>query len=262
MDASKKVELSAVVPVFNEEENLAILVPKVMDVLNQTSKPYEVIFVDDGSSDNSRKVLREMAGRYPALRLLGLKNNRGLSTALLAGMMEACNDVIVTLDSDLQNDPADIPRLLQHLDRYDMATGWRQRRNDPRLKKMSSKIANAIRNRVSGEAIHDSACTLRVFKKECIKDIPVFNGMHRFMSTLVRMEGYRVIEVPVTHHPRRFGKSKYNIRNRMVRSFVDLLAVRWMKQRRIDYEIEERYSHGVVQRNIFNVRQSTSGFPN
>ena len=240
MDASKKVELSAVVPVFNEEENLAILVPKVMDVLNQTSKPYEVIFVDDGSSDNSRKVLREMAGRYPALRLLGLKNNRGLSTALLAGMKEARGDILITLDSDLQNDPEDIPRLIQYLDRYDMATGWRQRRDDPSLKKISSKIANAIRNWISGEAIHDSACTLRVFKKECIRTVPIFNGMHRFLSTLVKMEGFRIVEVPVSHRPRRFGKSKYNIRNRMIRSFTDLLAVRWMKDRRVRYEIEER----------------------
>jgi glycosyltransferase involved in cell wall biosynthesis len=262
MDASKKVELSAVVPVFNEEENLAILVPKVMDVLNQTSKPYEVIFVDDGSSDNSRKVLREMAIRFPTLRLLGLKNNRGLSTALLVGMNEARGDILITLDSDLQNDPEDIPRLIQYLDRYDMATGWRQRRDDPSLKKISSKIANAIRNWISAEAIKDSACTLRAFKKECIKEIPLFNGMHRFMSTLVKMQGYRVIEIPVTHHPRKFGKSKYNIRNRMLRSFVDLLAVRWMKQRRIDYEIEERYSHGVVQRYIFNVRQAISNIPN
>jgi hypothetical protein len=121
-----------------------------------------------------------------------------------------------------------------------MATGWRQRREDSCLKKISSKIGNAVRNWVSGEAIQDSACTLRAFKKECIKEIPVFNGMHRFLSTLVKMRGYRIIEVPVSHHPRRFGKSKYNIRNRMVRSFIDLLAVRWMKERAIHYEIEER----------------------
>jgi hypothetical protein len=121
-----------------------------------------------------------------------------------------------------------------------MATGWRQKREDPWLKKISSKIGNSFRNRLSGEDIKDSACTLRVFKRECIQGIPLFNGMHRFLSTLVKMEGYRIIEVPILHHPRRFGKSKYNIRNRMVRSFVDLLVVRWMKRRRIDYEIEER----------------------
>jgi hypothetical protein len=144
------------------------------------------------------------------------------------------------LDSDLQNDPADIPKLLEYLDRYDMATGWRQKREDSWLKKISSKIGNSVRNRLSGENIQDSACTLRAFKKECVQEIPVFNGMHRFLSTLVKMAGYRIIEVPVSHHPRKFGKSKYNIRNRMVRSFIDLLAVRWMKHRTIRYDIEEK----------------------
>jgi glycosyltransferase involved in cell wall biosynthesis len=181
-----------------------------------------------------------MASQYPSFRIRRFKENRGLSTALLIGMREARGEKIVTLDSDLQNDPADIPRLLEYLDHYDMATGWRQKREDSWLKKISAKIANAVRNWGSGENIHDSACTLRAFKKECIQDIPVFNGMHRFLSTLVKMEGYRIIEVPVSHHPRRFGKSKYNIRNRMVRSFIDLLAVRWMKRRTIHYDIEER----------------------
>ena len=233
-------EISVVVPVYNEEGNLPLLVPKLVEVLKGLGRSYEMIFVDDGSSDGSRVILKEMASQYPSLRVLRLKENRGLSTALVAGMREARGEEIVTLDSDLQNDPADIPRLLEYLDRYDMATGWRQKREDSWLKKISSKIANAVRNWVSGENIRDSACTLRAFKKECIREVPVFNGMHRFLSTLVKMGGYRIIEVPVSHHPRRFGKSKYNIRNRMVRSFIDLLAVRWMKGRTIHYEIEER----------------------
>jgi glycosyltransferase involved in cell wall biosynthesis len=199
-----------------------------------------MIFVDDGSSDGSRKLLKEMASQVPSLRVVGWKQNRGLSTALLAGMREARGRIIVTLDSDLQNDPEDIPRLLEYLDRYDMATGWRQKREDPWLKRIASRIGNSVRNRLSGERINDSACTLRVFRRECLQDIPIFNGMHRFMSTLVKMRGYRIIEVPVTHHPRKYGESKYNIRNRMWRSFVDLLAVRWMKGRRIQYDIEER----------------------
>ena len=240
MDSSQKIEISAVIPVFNEEENLPVLIPKLMKIFNQLSKVYEMIFVDDGSSDNSRKILREMAIQHPTLRVLGLKENRGLSTALLAGMREARGDILITLDSDLQNDPEDIPRLLEYLDRYDMATGWRQKREDPWLKRIASRVGNSVRNRLSGESINDSACTLRVFKRECLQDIPIFNGMHRFMSTLVKMRGYRIVEVPVTHHPRKYGESKYNIRNRMWRSFVDLLAVRWMKGRRIQYDIEER----------------------
>ncbi len=234
------IELSVVVPVFNEEENLPILVPKLVEVLNRLGLSYEMVFVDDGSSDASRDILREMALQYSSLRVIGLKKNCGLSTALIAGIKEAKGLKIVTLDSDLQNDPEDIPKLLEYLDRYDMATGWRQKREDPWLKKVSSKIANRVRNWISGESIQDSACTLRAFKKECVNDIPMFNGMHRFLSTLVKMKGYLVIEVPVSHHPRRFGKSKYNIRNRIWRSFVDLLAVRWMKHRQIKYDIEER----------------------
>ena len=237
---SEPVEISVLVPVFNEEGNLPVLIPTLVEVLKGLGRSYEMIFVDDGSSDGSRRVLREMASQYPFIRVLRLKENRGLSTALVAGMREARGEKIVTLDSDLQNDPADIPRLLEYLDRYDMATGWRQKREDSWLKKISSKIGNSVRNRVSGEDIHDSACTLRAFKKECIQEIPVFNGMHRFLSTLVKMGGYRIIEVPVSHHPRKSGKSKYNIRNRALRSFIDLLGVRWMKGRRIQYDIEER----------------------
>ena len=239
-EQTEQIEISVVVPVFNEEENLPILFSRLVEVLNGLHQPFEMIFVDDGSSDGSRKVLKEMINQYPPLRLIGFKENRGLSTALLAGMREARGKKIVTLDSDLQNDPADIPKLLREMDHYDMATGWRQKREDPWLKKISSKIANAVRNRLSGERIHDSACTLRAFRRECLQDIWVFNGMHRFLSTLVKMEGYRIVEVPVSHHPRRFGKSKYNIRNRLWRSFIDLLVVRWMKRRRIRYEIEER----------------------
>jgi len=240
MDESRDVEISVVVPVYNEEANLPILVPKLVEVFKNLGSVHEMIFVDDGSSDGSRRLLKEMASQVPSLRWVGLKQNRGLSTALLAGMREAQGRIIVTLDSDLQNDPEDIPRLLNYLDRYDMATGWRQKREDPWLKRIASRIANSVRNRLSGERINDSACTLRVFKRECLQDIPIFNGMHRFMSTLVKMRGYRIIEVPVTHHPRKYGESKYNIRNRMWRSFVDLLAVRWMKGRHIQYDIEER----------------------
>ena len=240
MSVNKKIELSVVVPAYNEEENLLVLIPNLMKVLEGLGGSFEMIFVDDGSSDGSRRILREMALQHPSLRVLRFRENGGLSAALVAGVREARGEKIVTLDSDLQNDPADIPGLLEYLDRYDMATGWRQKREDTWRKRISSKIGNAVRNWLSGENIQDSACTLRAFKKECVKEIPVFNGMHRFLSTLVKMGGYRIIEVPVSHHPRKFGKSKYNIRNRMVRSFIDLLAVKWMKHRTIRYDIEEK----------------------
>ncbi|OGP93291.1 MAG: glycosyl transferase [Deltaproteobacteria bacterium RBG_16_48_10] len=237
---SEPLEISVVVPVLDEEESLPLLVPQLIEVLKGLDRSYEVVFVDDGSSDRSSKILNGMISEYSFLRIIRFKENRGSSAALVAGVREARGGSIVTLDSDLQNDPADIPKLLRYLDHYDMAAGWRQKRKDPWLKRISSKIANAIRNRLSGEKINDSVCPLRVFKKECFREIPKFNGMHRFLPTLMKMEGYRVVEVPVSHHPRRFGKSKYNIRNRMWRSFIDLLAVRWMKSRHIHFEIEER----------------------
>jgi glycosyltransferase involved in cell wall biosynthesis len=237
---SHPIEISAVIPVFNEEQNLPILVPQVIQVLNQIGKRYEIVLVDDGSKDQSRRILQEMAVGHPQMRILVFRENCGLSAALVAGIREARGAIIATLDADLQNDPADIPKLLGFLEQYDMATGWRQKREDPWLKRIASRVANSVRNRLSGEQIHDSACTLRVFRKECVEHLPVFNGMHRFLSTLVKMDGFRIIEVPVAHHPRRYGKSKYNIRNRMWRGLIDLLAVRWMKRRHITYEIEER----------------------
>src|SRR4030042_6608856 len=155
MGESRNIELSVVVPVYNEEANLPILVPKLVEVFDRLGFLYEMIFVDDGSSDGSRRLLKEMASRVSSLRWVGLKQKRGLSTALLAGMREARGKIIVTLDSGLQNDPEEIPRLLGYLDRYDMVTGWRQKREDPWLKRIASRIANSVRNRLSGERIND-----------------------------------------------------------------------------------------------------------
>lgn len=201
MNSNQSDEISVVIPVFNEEEGLPLLIPKLTEVLNRLGIKYEVIFVDDGSRDESRNVLKDFVLKYPFLKLIGLRENRGLRTTLLVGIKEARGEKIVTLDSDLQNDPEDIPKPLSYLDKFDMATGWRRKRNDPWLKRIYSKIANKIRNWLSEEDINDSACTLKAFKKECVNEIPMFDGMHRFFSTLVKMKGYKVIEVPIKHHP-------------------------------------------------------------
>ena len=161
-EQTEQAEISVVIPVFNEERNLPILIPKLIEVFDGLSMPYEVIFVDDGSSDESRRILKEMASQHPSLRIIGLKENRGLSTALIAGIKEARANKIVTMDSDLQNDPSDVPDMLKYLGQYDMVTGWRQKREDPWLKRISSKIANAIRNRLSGEKIHVATPAARV----------------------------------------------------------------------------------------------------
>jgi len=234
------IDISVVVPVYNEEENLPVLIPQIAEVLGPLGRTYEMIFVDDGSQDHSRRLLKEMALQYPQIRILGFKKNCGETAAGAAGIKEARGGIVVTIDADLQNDPKDIPRMLDYLKKYDMVTGWRQKREDSWVKQITSRIANGIRNSLSGEEIQDSGCTFRAYKRECLQDIKLYKGMHRFIPTLVKMEGYRVIEIPIAHHPRKFGVSKYTTWNRMWRAFVDLLAVKWMKSRHIQYEIEER----------------------
>jgi len=236
----KEIDISVVIPVYNEEENLPILIQKLMDVLDGIDKPYEMIFVDDGSTDRSRGILREKAFHYPRIHMLGFRKNCGETAAGAAGLKEARGEVIITIDADLQNDPLDIPKMLEYLKEYDMVTGWRQKRDDSWVKRITSKIANTIRNRLSGETIQDSGCTFRAYKRECLQNLKLFRGMHRFMPTLVKMEGFRVIEIPIAHHPREFGASKYTTWNRMWRAFIDLLAVKWMKNRHIRYEIGEK----------------------
>jgi dolichol-phosphate mannosyltransferase len=237
---TKKIDISIVAPVYNEEENLPILVSQLVDVLNPLGKSYEIIFVDDASEDRSRSLLKEMVSKVPQIRILGFKKNCGETAAGAAGLKEARGDVVITIDADLQNDPKDIPMMLDYLKEYDLVTGWRQKRNDSWVKRVTAKIANGIRNTLSGETIRDSGCTYRGYRRECLENIKLYKGMHRFMPTLVKMEGFRVIEVPIAHRPRQFGVSKYTTWNRMWRAFVDLLAVRWMKSRHISYEIEER----------------------
>ena len=240
MDERKGIDISIVIPVYNEERNLPILIQKLMEVLDGIGKSYEMIFVDDGSIDRSREILKKEVSHHPQIHMLGFRKNCGETAAGAAGIGEARGEVVITIDADLQNDPIDIPRMLEYLKDYDMVTGWRQKRDDSWVKRITSKIANTIRNRLSGETIQDSGCTFRAYKRECLQNLKLFKGMHRFMPTLVKMEGFRVIEIPIAHHPREFGVSKYTTWNRMWRAFVDLLAVKWMKNRNIRYEIEEK----------------------
>jgi dolichol-phosphate mannosyltransferase len=240
MAEENRIDISIVAPVYNEEENLPILTSQLFEVLEPLGKTYEIIFVDDGSRDRSRQIIREMASNRPQVRLLGFRTNCGETAAGAAGLKEARGDIVITIDADLQNDPKDIPAMLEYLKEYDMVTGWRQKREDSWVKRRTSKIANRIRNGLSGESIQDSGCTFRAYRRECLQNLKLYKGMHRFMPTLVKMEGFRVIEVPIVHHPRQFGVSKYTTWNRMWRALADLLAVRWMKSRHIRYEIEER----------------------
>jgi glycosyltransferase involved in cell wall biosynthesis len=232
-------ELSVVLPAFNEEESLPQVWSEVSGVLGALGRSAEVIFVDDGSADATPEIVRSFRAADSRVRLIRLAANAGLSAALDAGFARARGRIVITLDSDLQNDPRDIPRMLDALEGYDAVTGWRQRRDDPWLKRISSRIANGVRNAVTRESVHDSACTLRVLRHGCLSCLPRFRGFHRFVPTLLRMAGCRVLELPVGHRARRFGVSHYGIRNRAFVAFEDLLAVRWMQDRRLRYDATE-----------------------
>jgi dolichol-phosphate mannosyltransferase len=232
-------EISLVIPVFNEEENLPILAAEIREALAPLGRPYEVIYVDDGSTDRSPEVLREIAREDSAVRIVRQRRNAGQSAALDAGFRFARGAIVVTLDADLQNDPADIPLLLSKLDGYDVVAGVRTRRQDDWVRRVSSKIANGIRNRATDESITDVGCTLKAFRTEYLRRIPMFTGMHRFLPTLLRMEGARVTEVPVHHRPRLHGQPKYGIGNRIWKALADLFAVRWMQKRWIDRRLSE-----------------------
>ncbi|MFQ5685871.1 MAG: glycosyltransferase family 2 protein [Candidatus Scalindua sp.] len=231
-----ELEISIVVPIFNEEENISMLSSAIQSAMVDVVEPYECIFVDDGSTDCSNKEMRKVCKEYNNFRIVRLRENCGQTAALDAGFKASRGEYIVMMDADLQNDPFDIPLLIANVKGYDMVYGWRFKRQDSFVKKVSSKVANFVRNKLTDENIKDIGCSLKIFRRDCLRKIKLYNGMHRFLPTLFKMEGFSVKEVKVKHNPRIYGKSKYNIRNRIFKSFLDLLAVRWMKKRNLYYE--------------------------
>ena len=222
--------ISVVVPVFEEEPNLAPLVGEIGAAF--AGLDYELLVVDDGSRDATAATLARLCLEEPRLRALRHDRNYGQSAALATGFAAARGELLVTLDGDLQNDPADAPRLLAELERgFDVVSGVRQRRQDSWVRKVSSRIANGVRRRVLDDGITDVGCSLKAYRTRFVKRLPPFHGMHRFLPALARMEGARITEMPVTHRARRFGKSKYNISNRLWRGIADLLGVWWLKRR-------------------------------
>jgi len=229
------LQLSVIIPAYNEEENLPVLLAELREALAPLGLSYEVLVVDDGSSDGTLEVMRDLAATDRRLRLLRLARNSGQSAALEAGFRHARAPVLATLDADLQNDPADLPGLLEKLEEgWDVVSGVRTDRHDSWLRRISSRIANGVRNRLTGESITDVGCTLRVYRREHTDRIFMFTGMHRFLPTLLKLAGARVTEMPVSHRPRLHGEPKYNIRNRIWKALADLFAVRWMQSRWID----------------------------
>ncbi|NUN92628.1 MAG: glycosyltransferase family 2 protein [Verrucomicrobiae bacterium] len=233
--------LSLVIPVYNEEANLDRLYAEIGEAMNGVTEDYEVIATDDASRDRSWEILKEIAARDSRWRVQRFETNRGETAASAAGMKAAAGDLIFTLDADLQNDPRDIPKFLDALKSADCVCGSRvHERADNWLRRVSSRIANWVRNTLSDEDISDAGCTYRAFKKECLREVKFFRGAHRFLPTLFRMEGYTVVEIPITPRDRFAGESKYGVWNRLFKSFADLLAVRWMKSRQLRYRIAER----------------------
>jgi len=233
------LRLSVVIPAFNEEPNVETCYREVVQALEPLGEPFEVIVVDDGSTDRTPEILRALAAGDPRLRLVRLRRNAGQTAALAAGFRAARGPVVVTMDADLQNDPQDIPALLQALESADAACGWRVDRRDPWTKRIASRIANRVRSRMTGDGVHDTGCTLKAFRRSALDRLKLYRGMHRFLPALLLLEGFRVVEVPVRHRPRQAGISKYGNWSRLWGGLADLWAVRWMARRRLGYEVEE-----------------------
>jgi dolichol-phosphate mannosyltransferase len=232
---SESPALSIVVPVFNEEENVSILQSELRAVL--AGLDHEIIFVDDGSTDRSAEKIE----RAPNVRVLRFEKNAGQSAALYAGIKAARGQTIVMIDSDLQNDPADIPRLLAEISRgADLVCGYRAKRKDTLMKRLTSRIANFVRSRFTKDYVRDTGCTLKAMRRECAGALVPFKGMHRFIPALIRGAGYQLIEIPVNHRPRRFGQTKYGFGSRAWRATMDMFGVRWLLSRRLNYKLRER----------------------
>ena len=235
-------EISIIAPAFNELGNVEPLVERIREVFEPTGMSYEAVIVDDCSTDSTREKLLELMRKYRWVRAIRLTKNSGQTAAMDCGFRHARGKIWGTVDADMQNDPAEILRLLALLGPgVDMVNGWRKDRQDRNkfMRRVQTKIANGIRNRLSGDNIKDSACGLKVYKRECLEGLTLYKGMHRFFPTLVKMRGFNVIEVPISHHARLTGTTKYKFGSRVLRAFVDLLAVRWMKKRAIRYSASE-----------------------
>ena len=231
--------VSLVMPAFEEAVCIAGCVREAREVLARWGKPFEIIVVDDGSGDGTYEAVVGLKGTMPELRAFRLRRNCGQTAAMAAGFSRARGEIVVTMDADGQNDPGDIPGLVALTGAWDVVCGWRRKREDSVIRRLSSRIANGVRNRLTGEEIRDTGCTLKAFRREYLLRVKLFEGMHRFLPTLLRFEGARVTEVAVNHRRRAGGRTKYGVWNRLFRGLRDLWAVRWMRSRWLRYEIVE-----------------------
>jgi dolichol-phosphate mannosyltransferase len=221
--------ISVIVPIYNEEGSIDHLVERLFGVLDGLSYRFEIIAVNDGSRDNSLALLRKAAERRPELKIVNFRRNYGQTAAMMAGIDHAAGDILVAIDADLQNDPDDIPALLAKLEEgYDVVSGWRKHRQDAAIRRnFVSRVANQVISRISGVALSDYGCTLKAYRKDVIKGVKLYGEMHRFIPIYAAWQGARVTEMPVRHHPRQFGKSKYGL-ERIVKVILDLMVVKFL----------------------------------
>jgi glycosyltransferase involved in cell wall biosynthesis len=228
-------ELSVVIPAYNERESMVPLFVELRQALAAAGRSHEIVIVDDGSRDGTAEWLTREAERDPRLVPVLLAANSGQSAALAAGLHRARGAVIVTLDADLQNDPADLPLLLAALEHADVVSGVRRDRQDTWMRKVSSRIANGVRRAVLGDPLTDIGCSFKAYRREALEGVPMFVGAHRFLPALCMFRGARLVEVPLSHRPRRHGTSKYGVGNRLWRGLYDLIGVRWLRSRMVRY---------------------------
>lgn len=222
---------SVVIPCFNEEDNIFPLLEELAPVMAATGKPYEIIYINDASTDGTARKLEEAQARYPELRMVTHRFNCGESAGFLTGCNHARGEIIITMDADLQNDPADIPMMLKELEQQDCIAGVRRKRMDSLVKVVSSRVANWFRNAMLHDDIHDAGCTYRIFRREMMECVVPFKGLHRFAPSMWRWQGYRVKEVLINHRPRHKGYSKYGTMNRLWVGIGDIIGMRWFRGR-------------------------------
>jgi glycosyltransferase involved in cell wall biosynthesis len=223
--------ISVIIPFYNEEENIEPLYDRLHSTLNGLDRKYEILFVDDGSTDSTFKNMQKVRAQNGNVKILKFRKNFGQSAALKAGFDHAIGNIVISMDGDLQNDPADIPGLIEKIENedYDVVCGWRADRKDPLTKKITSKFANLLRKMTTGEVIHDSGCTFRAYRKGCVKSLDLYGETHRYIPAMLLWRGYRIGEVKVRHHPRKFGRTKYGLL-RIAKGFLDLIVISfWQK---------------------------------
>lgn len=233
-------EFTIIVPVYNEEENLQRVEKELLAYTKIASKQTSILFVNDGSKDNSQLLIEDICKRNEAFNFISFKENRGLSAAIKAGFDYAESPLVGYIDSDLQTAPEDFNLLLEHIGEYDLVTGFRSERKDKFVKNMSSKIANSIRRAFTHDGMDDTGCPLKVIKTDYAKRIPMFNGLHRFLPAMILLQNGKILQVPVKHFPRIAGTAKFGLWNRLLGPLMDCFAYLWMKKKYINYEIKSK----------------------